>query len=248
MSGLTLRDRTPGLLGRGREPSSDLVSHQSFANACTPPQVAAAPAVAQVAQAARLPPCGQHALWSLGLLAWAILRVLGSGDGQVGGAPATSVPVRVLDLDGRDVDPLDQPGSRAMVFIFTRTDCPVANRYAPAIQRLRDEFTRQQVTFRLVYVDPAEPAEAVRSHLRDYRYHIVALRDPSHALVALSGARATPEAAVFTSDRRLVYRGRIDDRYVDLNQVRAAPTRHDLREVLIGRRRGRPVTRDPLTP
>ena len=184
---------------------------------------------------------GQQALWILGLLAGAILRVQGSGDGQVGGTPATSVAVRVVDLEGRDVDPLDQPNSRAMVFIFTRTDCPVANRYAPAIQRLRDEFTRQRVTFRLVYVDPAEPPEEVRSHLRHYRYDIVALRDPRHALVALSGARATPEAAVFTGDRRLVYRGRIDNRYVDLNQVRAAPTRHDLREVLTSLAAGRPV-------
>lgn len=184
---------------------------------------------------------GQRALWIVGLLAWAMLGVQGWGDVQVGGTTARSVAVGVVDLNGRHVDPLDQPGSRAMVFIFTRTDCPVANRYAPAIQRLRDEFARKHVTFRLVYVDPSEPAEEVRSHLRHYRYDIVALRDPRHALVALTGARLTPEAAVFTGERRLVYRGRIDDRYVGVNQVRAAPTRHDLREVLTALAAGRPV-------
>jgi hypothetical protein len=138
----------------------------------------------------------------------------------------------VLDLAGRVVDPLDQPGMRATVLIFVRTDCPIANRYVPEIRRLRDEFEPRRVAFRLVYLDAAEPVETIRAHLHRYRYDIVALRDPRHVLVELTGARATPEAAVFTPDRRMVYRGRIDDRYVDFNKVRRSPTRHDLQDVL----------------
>jgi hypothetical protein len=39
----------------------------------------------------------------------------------------------------------------------------------------------------------------------------------------------------------MVYRGRIDDRYLDLNKVRASPTRHDLQEVLTALLAGTPV-------
>ena len=43
----------------------------------------------------------------------------------------------VFDLDGRLVDPLALPaGTRAHVLVFTTTDCPISNRYAPEIQRL----------------------------------------------------------------------------------------------------------------
>ena len=175
---------------------------------------------------------GQQVLWIVGLVAHATLTVAVPEHSQPASTTAADQRVRVVDLADRIVDPLDQPGARAIVVIFTRTDCPIANRYAPEIQRLHRAFGPKGVTFRLVYLDPGEPVPAIRTHLRQYGYDIPALRDPRHVLVSLTGARATPEAAVFTADRRLVYRGRIDDRYVDLNKVRASPTRHDLREVL----------------
>jgi hypothetical protein len=145
--------------------------------------------------------------------------------------PAAPGQVHVYDLTGREVDPLDHPGARAIVIIFLRTDCPIANRYAPEVQRLQRAFAPKGVAFRLVYLDAAESAPAILTHLRDYGYDIPALSDARHVLVSLTGARVTPEAAVFAGGR-MVYRGRIDDRYVDFNQVRSAPTQHDLRDVL----------------
>jgi hypothetical protein len=162
--------------------------------------------------------------------------------------PAAAGPVRVPDLTGRDIDPLDLPEARAIVFIFTRTDCPIANRYAPEVQRLHREFGPQGVAFWLVYLDPGEAVAIIRTHMRDYGYGIPSLRDPGHVLVSLTGARVTPEAAVFRGGS-LVYRGRLDDRYVDFNKVRSAPTRHDLRDVLTALLAGtavRPRTTDAV--
>ncbi len=180
-------------------------------------------------------------LWIVGLVAHATLIIAVSGSSQLASTTAADRPVRVLDLADRIVDPLDQPGARAIVVIFTRTDCPIANRYAPEIQRLHRAFGPKRVAFRLVYLDAGEPVQAIRTHVRQYGYDMPALRDPRHVLVSLTGARATPEAAVFTAERRMVYRGRIDDRYVDLNKIRASPTRHDLREVLTALLAGTPV-------
>jgi len=184
---------------------------------------------------------GQGALRIVGLVAHATLFLAAPANAQPAGATAADPRVHVLDLADRIVDPLDQPGARAIVVIFTRTDCPIANRYAPEIQRLHRAFGPKRVAFRLVYLDAGEPVEAIRTPLRQYGYDIPALRDPRHDLVSRTGARTTPEAAVFTADRRMVYRGRIDDRYVDLNKVRASPTRHDLREALAAVLAGTPV-------
>jgi hypothetical protein len=174
---------------------------------------------------------GPRALSIVGLVAHVTLSFAAPASSQAA-RPTAPHAVRVFTLDNKVIDPLDQPGSRATVFIFTRTDCPIGNRYAPELQRLHREFGPQRVEFRLVYLDAGEPVEAIRTHLGQYGYQIVALRDPRHVLVSLTGARTTPEAAVFTPERQLVYRGRIDDRYVDFNRVRSSPKRHDLREVL----------------
>ena len=59
--------------------------------------------------------------------------------------------------------------------------------------------------------------------------------DVQHALVERTGAKITPEAAVFVAGvdgPQLVYCGRIDDRYVEFGVERPAPTRNDLEEVI----------------
>ena len=137
-------------------------------------------------------------------------------------------------LDGSPVRPFAAP-TNGWVFVFTRTDCPVAARYTPELQRLAGRASAAHVAFHLVFVDPSEAPSAERSYLREYGYSDFALRDPAHRLVRLTGATATPEAAIFLPSKdgpRLIYRGRIDDRYVDIGRMRPAPTRHDVDDVL----------------
>lgn len=141
----------------------------------------------------------------------------------------------VLDLAGGAVDPLPRAGAGPAVLVFVRTDCPIANRYAPELRRLRDRYARRGISFWLVYPDPSETPEAIRRHQRSFGLGFRALRDPRHELVRATQVTVTPEAAVFTSDApapRMVYRGRIDDRYVDFGRSRPAPATRDLRAVL----------------
>ena len=125
------------------------------------------------------------------------------------------------------------PGALAMtVLIFLSTDCPISNRYAPDIKRLHDEFTPRGVHFRLVYPNPLDSDADIRTHVAEYDYPQIAQRDRDHTLVKRAGATITPEAAVFDSRERLVYRGRIDDRFVELGRERPAATQLDLRHAL----------------
>jgi hypothetical protein len=158
--------------------------------------------------------------------------------------PGSTAQVRVHALDGPAlVDPFAVPtGTRAIVFLFTSTDCPISNRYAPEVRRIAALFGAQGVVFRLVYPNPAEATPAIRQHMAAFAYAgaAQALRDPEHALVKAAGATVTPEAAVFAGGR-LVYRGRIDDRYVDLGLERPSATKRDLADALTAVVAGRPV-------
>jgi thiol-disulfide isomerase/thioredoxin len=147
----------------------------------------------------------------------------------------------VLDLAGQTVNPFQAEDARALVFLFLATDCPISNRYAPEIKRLQARFAARGVAFRLVYPNPDTTAEEVKAHLKDYGYSLGALRDPQHALVKFAGATVTPEAAVFAPDGRLLYRGRIDDRFPALGTERAAPTQRDLEQALMAVLKGQPV-------
>jgi hypothetical protein len=139
------------------------------------------------------------------------------------------------DLDGKGVNPLADAGAKAVVFIFARIDCPISNRYAPEVGRLREKFAADRVKFWLVYPDRDTPASAIRNHIKEFPFNCDALRDPRQELVKATGVSVTPEAVVFVidhSDARMTYRGRIDDQYSELGKHRPAPTMHDLEDAI----------------
>jgi len=169
------------------------------------------------------------------------------GDSSGGALPAAktvqaSLPaLMAFDLAGHTLDPFTDADAKAIVCIFISTDCPISNRYAPEIRRVEEEFARTGVRFWLVYADADTSAEAIRKHIKEYRLPQQALRDPRQTLVRLAQARVTPEGAVFLPGRRLVYHGRIDNRYADLGKERPEATQHDLEEVLKAIVQGKPV-------
>jgi thioredoxin-related protein len=136
-----------------------------------------------------------------------------------------------VDLDGKSVNPLRRTDGKIVVLLFVRTDCPISNRYAPTIQEMSSRFAAH-TAFYLVYPIKTETPEQIRKHLRDFGYHLEALRDPELALVHTSQVHVTPEAAVFTGDGRLLYHGRIDDKFEDFGRARPAPTTHELADAI----------------
>lgn len=159
--------------------------------------------------------------------------------GASAASPSKPSP-KIADLDGRFFNPFQTSQSGSLVFIFLRTDCPVSNRYAPEISRIEKKFGPRGVRFLLVYPDPDETPATIRNHLKEYSYTIAAARDPRHDLVKFTGVHVTPEAAVFR-DRVEVYRGRIDNRYVDFGKDRTEATERDLESVLEKIVQGEPV-------
>lgn len=128
------------------------------------------------------------------------------------------------------------------VLVFISTDCPISNRYAPEIKRLHAEFADKGVRVRLVYPNPLDDDAAIAKHIEAYGYPPIAERDRDHALVNMAGATITPEAVVLDARQRVVYRGRIDDRFVELGRERPSPTTRDLRNAIAAARAGRRVS------
>lgn len=137
--------------------------------------------------------------------------------------------------------------ARVRVFLFVRTDCPITNRYAPELQRIAAEFNPKDVQFWLIYPDPSETAQRINAQVAEYHFPGEPLRDPHHELVKRAHATVAPEAAVFDKAGRLMYHGRIDDRWVDVGKSRPAPRTHDLENAIAAVLAGKAVAQ-PETP
>jgi hypothetical protein len=81
--------------------------------------------------------------------------------------PASSIGP--FDLDGRHFDLWQsKDGSLATVIVFTRSDCPISNRYAPTVRELYEAYQPRGVRFFLIYVDPGETPEQIRRHIEEF--------------------------------------------------------------------------------
>ena len=125
------------------------------------------------------------------------------------------------------------------VFVFTTSDCPISNRYAPEIQRLAATYG-DRAKFVLVYPVRTDTPAAIRAHKEKFGYTLESTADYGQGLVKKAGVTVTPEVAVMNGDT-VLYRGRIDDRYVELGRERPKPTTHDLEDALKAAIAGKPI-------
>lgn len=156
----------------------------------------------------------------------------------------------LIDIEGVSHGTLQRPArGRWSTLIFVSTDCPVSNRYAPAIRRICAEYEPAGAQCTLVYTDAGLPENDIRRHAAEFRLDLPVVLDPERVLVARAGATTTPQAAVFGEDGALAYSGRIDDFHAELGRTRHAATEHDLRNALDDLVAGRAVRKpraDPL--
>ena len=136
--------------------------------------------------------------------------------------------VSLADTSGRLRGLAEWRDRRAVVLLFLGTECPISNGLAPEMARLAAAYGPRGVAFLGVHPDPDVTAEVAARHAAEYRLRFPILLDPAQELTGQSGVTATPEAVVLDADRRIRYRGRIDDRYAEPGKGRAEPTTRDL--------------------
>ncbi len=139
------------------------------------------------------------------------------------------------------LNPLRPAKGTISVSIFVLSDCPIANGYAPEIGRIVAKYQPKGIQFSVVYVDSKVTAAAAKAHGKAYGYSCPLVLDPTRSLAKQAGATISPEVVIFGSKGSVVYRGRIDDRAVEIGKLRPNPTRQDLRLTLDALLAGKPV-------
>jgi hypothetical protein len=149
--------------------------------------------------------------------------------------------LEITGVTGETLRPLE-PSGAANVLVFTATDCPVSNGYAPEIKRICDVYSARGVRCLLMYEDVGTTAAAVRAHMAEYGYGpLAAALDADGTVATRVGATITPEVAVVDRAGTVRYHGRIDNQYAAIGRPRRNVTVHDLTDALDAILAGRPV-------
>ena len=149
-----------------------------------------------------------------------------------GGGPATPIAVKLRDVAGKSRSLNENADKKAIVLLFINTECPVSNHYSPEYTRLAKIYEARGAAFFGVHPDPDVTSAQAAAHAKEYGLRFTILLDPEQKLAKAVAARVTPETFVLSPTGKILYRGRIDDRYSESGKRRDEPTRRDLVEAL----------------
>lgn len=160
-------------------------------------------------------------------------------------ADAPAVGDKIGDLRFKDIRALprslaDFGNKQAYVLVFTTTSCPLVKRSIPKLIELEARYKDKGVQFVAVNVGADDTIRDMASQAIELNAGFPFVKDADLSCVKALGVTRTPEAVVLDSERKLAYRGRIDDQ-LRLGGVRPEPTRRDLDEAIQDVLEGRPV-------
>lgn len=127
------------------------------------------------------------------------------------------------------------------LFYFFANTCPVAQRYTGVLLELEKEFAPRGIQFVAVNASPADTIMDMAQYGIDYGIAFPIVKDMHGDLCRALGITRTPEVALLDKDRRLLYRGRVDDQF-RLGGVRPKASRDDLKIALEEFLSGTPIS------
>lgn len=152
----------------------------------------------------------------------------------------------IPDLKFKDIRALprsfaDLGQQRAYVFVFTTTSCPLVRRSIPKLIDLNQRYATQGVQIVAINVGTNDTIRDMAAQAIELEAPFPFVKDTHLSCATALGVTRTPEAAILDADKKLVYRGRIDDQ-LRLGGARPEPTRRDLEEAILEVIHGKPVS------
>ena len=145
-------------------------------------------------------------------------------------------------VDGRTYSLNSFIEKEIIVIIFMCNHCPYVKAVLKRLINLQNEFINHGVQF--VGINPNDAArypddslENMKVIAKENGFSFPYLIDPSQKTAKLYNAVCTPDLYVYGKDRKLAYRGRIDDNWEYPKKV----TQHDLKLALEAMLDGKPV-------
>jgi peroxiredoxin len=117
---------------------------------------------------------------------------------------------------GGKVSPEDFAGAPALLVMFICNHCPFVKHVQSRLVELTRDFRKKGVAVVAINANdwtayPDDSPEKMAQEAREHGYNFPYLYDESQAAAQAYRAACTPDFFLFDTDRRLVYRGQMDD-------------------------------------
>lgn len=140
--------------------------------------------------------------------------------------------VSSLARDQAHQEGVGQSAEVGSVCVFMDTGCPIARYHTRTLRLLHEEYAGKGIRFTAVFPAANTTEKSVQKYVEKYKFPLKAILDPGQARARALKATIVPEVFVFDRDEKLIYRGRIDDRFVAVGKRRPLTRTHDLADVL----------------
>jgi peroxiredoxin len=117
------------------------------------------------------------------------------------------------DASGRTFTLSQVDRSKVVVLAFLGVDCPLVKRFTPRIVELAGQFQRRGVIFVAIDANRQDSITEIAAYARRYKIGFPFLKDLRQTIADRVGATRTPEVVILDRERRISYRGRIDDQF-----------------------------------
>lgn len=107
----------------------------------------------------------------------------------------------------------DYAEAPAIAIIFLGTECPLVKQYGPKLQALSEKFAADKVIVLGISSNQQDSISELAQFAKTAGITFPILKDVGNKLADQMSAKRTPEAFLLDKDRRIVYRGRIDDQF-----------------------------------
>ena len=134
---------------------------------------------------------------------------------------------------------------KAIVFIMREKDCPISEKYGPRLARLEKEYSKKGIQFIYNYVGQVRSEESARKDLEIQKFKAPYVIDTKQKVVHALSAKTTGDVFILTPDRKVVYRGPVDDQYHLLKSA-LKPRNHYVKDVLEAIAQGKAFTPQEL--
>lgn len=141
--------------------------------------------------------------------------------------PIAEFDLKIQTYRGQDWTLDDVKDSKLLVVAFLGTECPLAKLYGPRLQELHEEFGDKGVAFVAVNSNTQDSITEISAYVAKAGITFTMLKDVGNKVADHLNAERTPEVIVFDQDRKVQYRGRIDDQYL-IGLARDKVRRRDL--------------------
>ncbi|MBL9164209.1 MAG: thioredoxin family protein [Planctomycetaceae bacterium] len=137
--------------------------------------------------------------------------------------PSTMLPLgtpapdfKLMNVDGREVELADFAGKPALLVMFMCNHCPFVIHVADQLAQLASEYMARGVAVVGINSNdtathPADSPERMVAEAEERGYAFAYLFDETQEVAKAYRAACTPDFFLFDQDRKLAYRGQLDD-------------------------------------